>query len=131
MIDLSKNQNPYYPTKKIYRKLKKEVKSIKFYAEDYVKISLPKTSGNRRITERNFLITNGTMEAMDLILFAKKKKKIGFMQPTFWGIKTAANRNSYEIIEEHFEENMEYNAMKIDELAKKVDLVYLDRKSVV
>ena len=30
MIDLSKNQNPYYPTKKIYRKLKKEVKSIKF-----------------------------------------------------------------------------------------------------
>ena len=125
MIDLSKNQNPYYPTKKIYRKLKKEVKSIKFYAEDYVKISLPKTSGNRRITERNFLITNGTMEAMDLILFAKKKKKIGFMQPTFWGIKTAANRNSYEIIEEHFEENLEYNAMKIDELAKKVDLVYL------
>ena len=125
MIDLSKNQNPYYPTKKIYRKLKKEVKSIKFYAEDYVKISLPKTFGNRRITERNFLITNGTMEAMDLILFAKKKKKIGFMQPTFWGIKTAANRNSYEIIEEHFEENMEYNAMKIDELAKKVDLVYL------
>ena len=69
MIDLSKNQNPYYPTKKIYRKLKKEVKSIKFYAEDYVKISLPKTFGNRRITERNFLITNGTMEAMDLILF--------------------------------------------------------------
>lgn len=125
MIDLSKNQNPYYPTKKIYRKLKKEVKSIKFYSEDYVKISLPKTSGNRRITERNFLITNGTMEAMDLILFAKKEKKIGFMQPTFWGIKTAANRNSYEIIEEHFEENMEYNTMKIDELAKKVDIVYL------
>ena len=80
MIDLSKNQNPYYPTKKIYRKLKKEVKSIKFYSEDYVKISLSKTSGNRRITERNILITNGTMEAMDLILFAKKKKKIGWIR---------------------------------------------------
>ena len=39
MIDLSKNQNPYYPTNKIYKKIKKEVKNIKFYAEDYVKIS--------------------------------------------------------------------------------------------
>lgn len=125
MIDLSKNQNPYYPTNKIYKKIKKAVKNIKFYAEDYVKISLPKTFEDKKLTAQNFLITNGTMEAMDLILFAKNKKTIGFMKPTFWGIKTASKRNSYEIIEEQFEDNMKYNTLKINDLAKKVEIIYL------
>lgn len=125
MIDLSKNQNPYYPTKKIYRKLRKEVRSVKVYAEDYVKMELPKTINEKKISAKNLLVTNGTMEAMDLILFAEKKKIIGFMEPTFWGIKTASNRNSYKIIEEQFDDSMEYNISKINALAKKVDIMYI------
>ena len=125
MIELSKNTNPFSPSKKTVKKLKREVENIKHYSSDYVKVSDDYLYKKYHIKKENIVLTNGTMEAMDLILRTLNKKKIGMFSPTFWGIKKAAQINSYNVLEKKLDISDSYDAKEIAKLANKSDVVYI------
>lgn len=125
MIDLYKNSNPFYPKKSMIRYLKKNIKYIIDYSEKYVSIPVNSYFSKFNISPENIIITNGTMEAMDLILQTNHLKKIGYFYPTFWGIKIASQKNNYKCLEEKIDNFITYDYKDIDKLAKKVDVLYL------
>lgn len=125
MIDLSKNTNPYYPQKNMISYLKKNIINIEKYSERHVKIKNSYFLKTYHLDESNIVVNNGTLDAMNLILSLSKYKKIGYFSPTFWGIKVLAKKNNYKIIEEKLEQKQYYDIKKIDDLAKKVDILYI------
>ena len=125
MIDLSKNTNCFYPNKRIYETLKNGVDNIKSYANDYVKIENTKFLKKYNISSNNTVVTNGTMEAMDLVLRSLELNILGIFNPTFWGIKEAAEKNCYSLVEKKIDISTCYNEVEINELASNSDIVYL------
>ena len=124
MIDLSKDINPFFPTKKMVYFLKKNILNIKYYPNKNM-LSFDSKKINGYFDNDNIVITNGTLYAMDLILKTYNKKIIGIFDPTFWGIKKVSTINKYNIIEEKICINDKYNIKQIESLAKKVDVLYL------
>lgn len=123
LIDLSKNKNPYYPTRTMLSYLKKNIKYISKYPEQYTNVEgfgFFKSVNNEHIN-----VVNGTLEGMDLLLKCLQKDTIGVFKPTFWGITYVAERNKYNIAYKDLKENLDYDLKDINQLAKKVDVIYI------
>ncbi len=124
MIDLSKNTNPFYPNKKILQVMKKTVSDIKNYPESIVTVDKTKFLG-KYLLKNNIIATNGTMDAMNVILKTLKLKKIGMYSPTFWGIEYNSKLNGYDITKIKFNDEFEYDYDELNNLSKKMDVIYL------
>ena len=124
MIDLSNNTNPFYPNKKILKVMKKTIADIKHYPELVITVDEINFLG-KYLLKNNIIATSGTMDAMNVILKTLKLKKLGFYTPTFWGIEYNAELNKYDITKINFKEDLEYDYKELDNLSKKVDVVYL------
>ena len=123
MIDLSKNTNPYYPSYNINKHLLQAIKDINIYPPMNNNVLEGKISKYFQINENNIYLAKGTLEAFDTLLKNLKVKKIGFLTPTFWGMQVLAKKNNCELIYEQIDNN--YTENQIEQLAKKVDLLYL------
>ena len=77
------------------------------------------------LLKKNIIATSGTMDAMNVILKTLKLKKLGMYTPTFWGIEYNAKLNGYDITKIPLKDNLEYDYKALDNLSKKVDVVYL------
>lgn len=125
MIDLSKNTNPYFPTKKMKYHLRKSVNNVCIYpdktADEYEKI----ISNYFDISYKNVFLSLGTLGAFDMILKYGNFKKIGFLNPTFWGMKELAKTNNCKIIEENMIDLFQYDYSQIENLAKICELIYI------
>ncbi len=124
MIDLSKNTNPFYPNKKILKIMKKTVFNIKSYPESVITINKINFL-NKYLLKNNIIATNGTMDAMNVILKTLNLKKLGIYSPTFWGIEYNAKLNGYDISKIYFKDNLEYDYKELNDLSKKVNVIYL------
>lgn len=123
--DLSKNSNPYYPTFKLKRLLRKQIKKIGQYPNANSELLEVNLSETFKIEPNNILLTNGSLEGMDLILKRFSQKKIGIFSPTFWGISVLAKKNQCEIYSECLSDPFIYNLEDIAKLARKVKLIYI------
>ncbi len=123
MIDLSRDINPFFTQKKVVRYLKKNIKRIHNYPDKNLLFSGIEI--DKSINDTNVIVTNGTLCAMNLLLKAYGKRKIGMFNPTFWGIKKISEINNYDIIEKKIGINDNYDISDIEKLAKKVDVLYL------
>lgn len=124
MIDLSKNTNPFYPNKRILKVMKKTVSDIKHYPKSVITVDEINLLG-KYLLKNNIIATCGTMDAMNVILKTLKLKKLGIYSPTFWGIEYNAELNGYDITKINFKDNYEYDYEELNNLSKKVDVVYL------
>lgn len=123
MIDLSKNTNPYYPSRSIKNHLKNTVFKINNYPHknsDYIKKTLSKYFD---ISEQNITTTNGTLGAFDSLIKNTKAKNIGFIVPTFWGMQCIASNNNCKLVYKKIKDN--YSVDDIISLAKNTDLLYI------
>ena len=124
MIDLYKNTNPFYPNKRILKVMKKTILNIKHYPEPIITVD-ETTFFGKYLLKSNIIATGGTMDAMNVILKTLNLKKLGIYSPTFWGIEYNAKLNGYDITKIQFKDNLEYDYKELDNLSKKVDIVYL------
>ena len=124
-INLSTNENPYFPTKKMYSTLGETLNKINTYpssnSEDVSKV-IAQVFG---LNCDNILITSGTMEGMDITLKAFDKKKIGYLSPTFWGISYCAKKNKYIENTITMKNTFNYEEKNLSTLSEENDIVYL------
>lgn len=125
MVDLSKNTNPYYPTKKMIHFLQNNIYKINSYPTCDSEEIIKKIATAFTVNEKNVFISLGTLESMNIILKLLNKKTIGIFVPTFWGIKFFAKKNNYKIIETRLTNNLNYDLKAINAIAKKVDIIYI------
>lgn len=125
MIDLSKNKNPFYPSKQIYNILKLSVKNLSKYPSPHLEKCEKSISKMLKIKCENCCIVSGTMEGIHLIVKCLSKKMIGTFTPTFWGISYIAEKNGYNLYEKKINNELMYNELDLIELASKSDIVYL------
>lgn len=125
MIDLSKNTNPYYPNKKMFKYMKKNIKKIKNYSDKYIEVKDESFLEKYKLTPENIIVTEGTLGAMDLILRQYEKKSVGMFNPTFWGLKELAKKNDKKLVERRIAPKLEYDEQEIKELAMNCDILYL------
>lgn len=125
MIDLSKNTNPYCPSKDMLKFLRKNINEIENYSDKYVEIGETDILTKYNLRKENIIITNGTLGAMDLILRVHQNKTVGLFNPTFWGIKEIAKINNNSIVEKKINVDTEYDLNEIDKLASQSDILYL------
>ena len=123
MIDLSKNTNPYYPSKELKKHLIDAALNVNFYPHKDFNYVNQIFSSYFDIDEKNITITVGTLGAFDNLIKVLKVKKIGFLSPTFWGMQNVASQNKCKLV--YSNATFNYSLESISKLAKKVDMIYI------
>ncbi len=124
-LDLSKNKNPYLPTKKSLKKLKQKIDLITFYPSKRIETYEQKLSEDLKVKKNQIILTAGTMEAMNLIIDRYKFKTAGILNPTFWGINYISLLNDVKVIKINMKDIFSYNIKEIETLIYKSDVIYL------
>lgn len=84
-IDLSSNTNPYFPTISMMVKIYDLINKVKKYPENK-DITLRKTIALLYgLNEHYVMVTNGSMEAIHIIVDKYILKEAAIIQPSFWG----------------------------------------------
>ncbi len=125
LSDLSKNKNPYLPTRRDIKKMKKNAKLITVYPQKKIEIYEEKLSKELGVKKNQLILTPGTMEAMNVILNKYKFSTSLIIKPTFWGIEYASSLNKVKIIEVKTDDIFSYNINDLKKLISKADVVYL------
>lgn len=125
LIDLSKNLNPYMPTREMCKHFRNNTIMISHYPSMRIKDLTSKIADQFRICVDNICLNIGSLEGMGLLLKILSKKSIGLFSPTFSGMKNHAEKQNYKITEINLENNFYYNVEVINALAKEVDIIYL------
>lgn len=123
--DLSKNINPYFPSYKLKKLLKRQIKNVCKYPSKDNDLSVIKLAKAFEIEKNNIVLTLGSLDGMNIILKEFISRKIGILSPTFWGISELAKKNNCKIYSEILADPFKYNVNVINELAKKVDVIYI------
>lgn len=124
-LDLSKNKNPYLPTKKSLKKLKKNIELISVYPCKKIETYEQKLAEDLKVKKNQIILTTGTMEAMNLIIDKYKFKIAGVLNPTFWGFDYISLLNNIKVIKINMEDIFSYNLEEIETLIYKSDVIYL------
>lgn len=125
MINLSENINFLYPNKKTINLLKDQIEIIKNYPSkknDYLYSLMHRQLS---LGENQMIITNGSLEAIDIFFKMNSGKRVGILQPTFWGYKNCAVRNSCRIVERKLDNPFEYSIEEIGDLLEETDVLIL------
>ena len=125
LIDLSKNLNPYMPTRKICKYLRDNMTMITHYPSMGIKALTHKIAEQFDMCEDNMCLNIGSLEGIGLLLKILSKQSVGIFSPTFFGIKSYAQKQEYKIVEMDMDNHLYYNVESIESLAKEVDIIYL------
>ena len=124
-INYSENRNVYMPNLETKKALLRAYQKV-FEYPDYKNENVNKSVSNYfRVDNSNFTVTNGSLEGINLLLQVFKLKKATLFQPTFWGYEDALTRYGYEIDNQNLDEFLNYNLNKINEKAKKSDVIVI------
>ncbi len=125
IINFAENRNVYMPNAKIKINLLKSIKNI-FNYPDYKNSAVNECiSKYFNINIDNLMVTNGSLEGINLLINVLDKKKAYLFEPTFWGYEDALKRFNYKIEKEILDEELNYNYDKINLASQKTKLLFL------
>ena len=124
-INFSENRNVFMPTKKMKRSLLQAVKKV-FEYPDYKNTEVNNAISNYfGISFNNVSITNGSMEAINLLVNVLEKNNATLFKPTFWGYEDALIRYGYNINSIPLDYKLKYNADSIEIQAQNSDIIFI------
>ena len=124
-IDFSENRNVFMPSEKMKKNLLQAIKKI-FEYPDYKNMEVNGAIANYfDISFDNVSITNGSMEAINLLVNVLKKNDATIFKPTFWGYEDALLRYKYNINSVPLDNKMKYNKNNIELQAQNSDIIFI------
>ena len=92
VIDISKNTNPYYPTLSMLTKITTQATHVCLYPEKRDSTLRKTVASCFPLTEDQVMMTNGIMEAINLLILLFRDKKTALITPTFWGYQNRLDK---------------------------------------
>lgn len=124
-IDFSENRNAFMPSLAMKKKLLESIKSV-FEYPDYKNVLVNEAISNYfNVSIENTSVTNGSMEAINLLVQVLSKKDVSLFKPTFWGYENALNRFGYNVSSYKLDNNFTYNINDMNKVAKKSELMFV------
>ena len=124
-IDFSENRNVFMPSKKMKKSLLQAVKKV-FEYPDYKNTEVNNTIANYFNTSfDNVSITNGSMEAINLLVDVLRKNNATLFKPTFWGYEDALIRYGYNVNSILLDHELKYNVDNIKLQAQNSDIIFI------
>ena len=124
-IDFSENRNVFMPNEKMKKSLLQAIKKT-FEYPDYKNTKVNNTIANYfDISFDNVSITNGSMEAINLLVNVLRKNDATLFKPTFWGYEDALMRYAYNINSIPLDHKLKYNIDNIESQAQNSDLIFI------
>lgn len=122
--DLSKNKNPYLPTKREINNLKKNIKLITVYPQKQIEVYEQKLTKELNVNKNQLVLTSGTMEAMNIILNKYKFNTSCVLKPTFWGMEYLSSLNNIKTIEINVDNIFFLGIEDLEKCINKADVIY-------
>lgn len=124
-IDFSENRNVFMPDERMKKKLLQAVKKV-FEYPNYKNTEVNSTIANYfDIPFNNTSITNGSMEAINLLVNVLRKKDATLFKPTFWGYENALMRYGYNINSIPLDHELKYNLYDLELQAQNSDIIFI------
>ena len=124
-IDFSENRNVFMPNEQMKKNLLQAIKKI-FEYPDHKNMEVNNAIANYfDISFDNVSITNGSMEAINLLVNVLKKNDATLFKPTFWGYEDALLKYKYNINSVPLHNKMKYNKNSIELQAQNSDIIFL------
>lgn len=124
-IDFSENRNIFMPSAQMKKNLLRTVKKV-FEYPDYKNTAVNSAIANYfDISYDNVSITNGSMEAINLLVKVLKRKNATLFKPTFWGYEDALVRYEYNVNSVPLDCKLKYNINSINMQAQKTDIMFI------
>lgn len=124
-IDFSENRNVFMPNEKMKKSLLQAIKKT-FEYPDYKNTKVNNTIANYfDISFDNVSITNGSIEAINLLVNVLRKNDATLFKPTFWGYEDALMRYAYNINSIPLDHKLKYNVDNIESQAQNSDLIFI------
>ena len=121
-IDFSENRNIFMPSEKMRKCLLLIVKKVVEYP-DYKNTKV--IANYFGVSFDNVSITNGSMEAINLLVNVLKKNDATLFKPTFWGYEDALMRYEYNIKSMPLDHKLKYNVDNIKLQAQNSDIIFI------
>lgn len=124
-IDFSENRNIFMPNNKMKKCLLKALKKV-FEYPDY-----KNTEVNGAIVDyfdvayNNVSVTNGSMEAINLLTKVLNKNNATLFKPTFWGYEDALIRYGYNVSSIPLDCELKYNINDIKVQAQRSEIMFI------
>ncbi len=124
-IDFSENRNVFMPSEKMKKSLLQAVKKV-FEYPDYKNTEVNNIIANYfDILFDNVSITNGSMEAINLLVNVLRKNYATLFKPTFWGYEDALMRYEYNVNSIPLDYKLKYNLDNIELQAQNSDIIFI------
>ncbi len=124
-INFSENRNVFMPTEKMKKSLLQAVKKVYEYP-DYTNTEVNNIIANYfGIFFDNVSVTNGSMEAINLLVNVLRKNDATLFKPTFWGYEDALMRYAYNINSVPLDHKLKYNVDNIELQAQNSDIIFI------
>lgn len=125
MINLAENKNPFYPSPAIKKKAQEVLDNISNYP-DYKNVDINRSiAAFFNVPEENAIITNGSMEGMNLLVDILDTNSTTIYTPTFWGYSDAFIRREKKYNKVALKNGMQYDFEQISSDAQKSSLIFL------
>lgn len=125
MINISENKNPYMPSFHMKLTLLKATFFAKNYPSRFNEEIAEKISSKVCCDKENILVTNGSLEGLDILLRTFSLERATIYTPTFWGYKCCLEHSKYIITKKRLEAFRNYNANQIIYDAKSAQVILL------
>ena len=124
-IDFSENRNIFMPNIQMKKSLLRAVQKV-FEYPDYKNTAVNSAiAGYFDISCDNASITNGSMEAINLLVKVLERKNATLFKPTFWGDEDALIRYKYNVNSVPLDYELKYNINNINIQAQKTDIMFI------
>lgn len=125
LCDLSKNKNPYLPTKKEINNIRENTKLMTVYPQKKLEVYEQKLAEEFNVENNQLVLTSGTMEAINIILNKYKFNTSCVLKPTFWGMEYISSLNNVKAIEINVDDIFSYKTEDLEKAISKADVIYL------
>lgn len=125
MINLAENKNPFYPSPIIKKKMSEAINRVSEYPDCHnVKVNSC-IAKFFNLNYENVVVTNGSMEGMNLLCDVLNNDRTTIYSPTFWGYSDIFKRQKLNYSEVKLRNNMLYDVSQIDRDAQNSTLIFL------
>lgn len=122
IIFMDKNENRLGCSPKVIEVIKQSLlNNISDYPDDSCNLLKEKLADHSKLDKSNFLITNGSIEALNLIFKTFKINNIIIPSPTYWAYEAFAKIQNRNVFRVPLENDFSYDIYKLIDKAKKED----------
>ena len=124
-IDFSENRNIFMPNEEMKKCLLNALKKV-FEYPNYKNTKINNAISNYfEVAFDNVSMTNGSMEAINLLVKVLEKNEATLFKPTFWGYEDALMRYEYSINSIPLDYKLKYNVNNIKLQAQTSDVIFI------